>query len=55
MSFFITAGSGGGYGTGSSFNNSNNMLNQMTNNVVGGGLSPHQGPQPRFTGPGAAY
>ena len=37
MSFFITAGSGGGYKSGSisSYNNSNNMLNQMTNAVSG--------------------
>ena len=34
MSFFITAGSGGGYKSGSSYNNSNAMLNQMTNAVA---------------------
>ena len=34
MSFFITAGSGGGYKSGSSYNNSNTMLNQMTNAVA---------------------
>ena len=40
MSFFITAGSGGGYKSGSSYNNSNAMLNQMTNAVASPKLQP---------------
>ena len=50
MSFFITAGSGGGYKSGSisSYNNSNNMLSQMTNAVSGN--APVPAAKSRFMG-----